>query len=139
MRALFSTAAVALLLAWMAAPSFGCTTDTSPGGAVTAYAEALDSADGERAASFLTPDFNAEAQKWLPVYARVVERYSVEILQETVDPSGTAATVKVRERADLVVGGDDFNEVIFTLAYIGGRWRISAISDVAGAPVTPGK
>ena len=133
MRATFLTCAVALLLAWMAAPSFGCTTDTSPSGVVRAYADALDSADGARAASYLAPGFDAEAQRWLPVYARVIERYNVEILQETIDAAGVLATVKVRERADLVVGGEDFTEVLFTLKYVDGRWKISAVADVTAA------
>ena len=133
------TAGLALgLLAGLGLADAGCGHDGSPGGVVRAYADALDAKDGELAANYLAPTFGADAARWLPVYARVIEKYGVEILQETVSSDGVEAEVKVRERADLVVGGEDRSEVVFTLHWMENHWRIVAIADATAKPPASG-
>ncbi|HEV8323106.1 MAG TPA: hypothetical protein VG389_15940 [Myxococcota bacterium] len=134
MRVAWFALAAVLLCAWLATPSFGCTTDGSPAGVVRAYAAALDHQDGDRAATYLAADFPTDGRDYLPVYARVIEKYGVDVLEEKIDPTNTQATVRARERADLVVGGEDFAELIFTLRWAEGRWHIAGIADVGPAP-----
>ena len=119
------------LMAITVAP--GCGHENSPEGVVAAYAEALNSRDGDAATALLAPDFAPDGGRWLTAYARVMERYELEIVDSSL--TGTTASVRVRERADLVMGTEEMSELEFDVTNSGGKWLISAIREVTAPTV----
>jgi len=116
---------------------FSCSgSEATPRDTVLSFAADLDARDGDAAVRHLHPAFDQGTRAAIRALARVVKVYRLDLLKERT-PSANRADVDVREHLSLVIGDEEVLPTTFSLALVGDRWKITAVSKLTGRRSPP--